>query len=530
MLAVRLNELAASHEQGLLDDDEYRLLRQDVFERYAANPVIPVEAPIVPTVPAARKKQVEFAPSAPSTLPSSSSDLQSQSSRSKPSIVTNLLRRATRRKSKESLAPSIEVDTAPVISLKRSFLPRPLSRKASFDKNSTSSSVSLGSFKTLSSGFFSSPPTSPPSLVSPSSPSWPSQRKPASTLNSKSASKVNLSTPLLDHDIFEDGGLHTTKDIRKAIIDLEEEGKRVVDAFDQLEQSTVAKVQRREQDAYNSLPSLPLSRSHSDYPSSDSHTSYSTSLAVPRRLRSGSTTSAHSVQSSKSKQSISPSSSIGRLRQLSVSSNASASGSSHPKSAAHGFPSNTSTPQLKHKGSISSISSSPASLISIGRSKSKNGEHLSRSTSQYSMSQSQSKSQQSSGANHSSSRRTGSSNSHSHSQSGSLSRSSSHSRSHSRSGSNGPGPSPSTSILRSKSSSSTMMVVEHGRISEVLHEADDDLDSDRGLELVQEAHESQEVVDVRRRKMEVIGRYEAQIEYLKARLKGAELHEKLLRK
>ena len=41
---------------------------------------------------------------------------------------------------------------------------------------------------------------------------------------------------------------------------------------------------------------------------------------------------------------------------------------------------------------------------------------------------------------------------------------------------------------------------------------------------------AKEVADVRRRRAEVVGRYEERLEYLRAKLKGAELHEKLLRK
>jgi len=33
-LAQRLNELESANENGLLDDDQYRLLRQNLFERY----------------------------------------------------------------------------------------------------------------------------------------------------------------------------------------------------------------------------------------------------------------------------------------------------------------------------------------------------------------------------------------------------------------------------------------------------------------------------------------------------------------
>lgn len=64
-LAQRLNELATANSEGLLrcvhvpnwgvgmltvraSDDEYRLLRQNLFERFASNSQIPTEAPVVP--------------------------------------------------------------------------------------------------------------------------------------------------------------------------------------------------------------------------------------------------------------------------------------------------------------------------------------------------------------------------------------------------------------------------------------------------------------------------------------------------
>jgi len=39
-----------------------------------------------------------------------------------------------------------------------------------------------------------------------------------------------------------------------------------------------------------------------------------------------------------------------------------------------------------------------------------------------------------------------------------------------------------------------------------------------------------EMADIRRRREEVTRRYESRLEYLRARLKSAELHEKLLKK
>lgn len=45
-----------------------------------------------------------------------------------------------------------------------------------------------------------------------------------------------------------------------------------------------------------------------------------------------------------------------------------------------------------------------------------------------------------------------------------------------------------------------------------------------------DAEVDREVEDIRRRRTEVTKRYEARLEFLRAKLKGAEIHEKLLKK
>ncbi|KAF5367421.1 hypothetical protein D9758_003615 [Tetrapyrgos nigripes] len=572
MLAIRLNELAASHQQGLLGDDEYRLLRQDVFERYANNTVLPAEVPVVPTATSPRKKQVEFAPPRPTAITADHDFHQPKSS------LVNIFRKAAGRKSSKDA--SIDVDSAPVISLKRSFFPRSLSRKSS--SNSITSSTSLGSQRTNRSDVYS-PPTSPHTVLSPLPSTWPSTlfspTKATPTPSVTSSSKLTVSTPMLDHDIFEDGGLHTTKDIRKAIMDLEAEGKRVVEAFDQLEQSTIAKIQQRQRD--QAFRTMPITHSHSDQLSSPTSPTAPTSLAVPMRMRSGSTASAHSTYSTKSKSSqatavaVASSSTSGRARNFTVSS---------PSPSVNGLGSATSLhanqQQVKRKGSLASVTSSPASSLLSLPSKQKHGT-LSRSTSHLPL---PSLTEQDlpllSTQSHSDTYPYPHSNSHTHSHththslsrsrsgsvsqsqstpspaspnlggsgSGSLSKSSSlrrmksailsHSRTPSNSSSNShpppPPPPPHShsyshphsnsnfhSLSRSHSHSRS-----RSRSSSVVHEQEPNAnanDSDA-------AYESPEVLDVRRRRLEVIGRYEAQIEYMRARLKGAELHEKLLRK
>jgi len=48
-LATRLQELATSHSDGLLDDEEYRLLRTELFDRYAAKSSQPTQNKQQPT-------------------------------------------------------------------------------------------------------------------------------------------------------------------------------------------------------------------------------------------------------------------------------------------------------------------------------------------------------------------------------------------------------------------------------------------------------------------------------------------------
>ncbi|TFK74092.1 hypothetical protein BDN72DRAFT_893323 [Pluteus cervinus] len=123
-LAQRLNDLAAANDQGLLSDDEYRLLRQNLFERYSTAVIVPVEAPLVPIAkpsphkpPPTRKstltssKSAIISPSSSTHIGTPTPSLHSSStsnSRSKPTVVTvtNLLRRATGRKVSASASTS----------------------------------------------------------------------------------------------------------------------------------------------------------------------------------------------------------------------------------------------------------------------------------------------------------------------------------------------------------------------------------------------------------------------------------------
>ncbi len=73
-----------------------------------------------------------------------------------------------------------------------------------------------------------------------------------------------------------------------------------------------------------------------------------------------------------------------------------------------------------------------------------------------------------------------------------------------------------TSLSRSAGHLPLSILREGERSSDMVGLGSEEMDSD--------------VMDIRRRRLDVAARYEARLEYLRARLKGAELHEKLLKK
>ncbi|KAK0485252.1 hypothetical protein IW261DRAFT_892482 [Armillaria novae-zelandiae] len=192
-LAQRLNELASANAEGLLDDDEYRLLRQDVFERHARHVSVAATPPSV-------------------ALPARSIPKQSPPPPSKASVsfsVAGLFRRASRK-------PPKDVPTASSSSpLKRAFIPRMLSRKQSVDLTPSNNAFSISLHK--------APPHSPTRSTH-------SKR----ILTPPSHTQADTS---INDDIFEDGGLTTTKALRQFIKELEIERQRVLKAFDDLENS-----------------------------------------------------------------------------------------------------------------------------------------------------------------------------------------------------------------------------------------------------------------------------------------------------
>ncbi|KIK62988.1 hypothetical protein GYMLUDRAFT_259755 [Collybiopsis luxurians FD-317 M1] len=356
-LAVRLNELAAANEQGLLNDDEYRLLRQDVFERYAnLGGGARGMSSVVLVVPEKQASRINLAQPKPRKLgrrPSeatistvASAHSEAPLKKSKTNIISSFIRRATSplRSTSSSPAPSISrsssYSSSPQTSSKIISEATGLSRSASSRKISeitypSSYSVSVPNPHLLS------PPTSP-TRSSHTSRSNTSNYKSSKSLSK--SSNANLPGALAAHDIFEDGGLFTPADIRQAILDLDKDAKRVIRAFDELEDSAVRRAQLAAREASTGRTVLPSSAIDS-----------SIHLPLPpiaQRSRSDSASNGPVTRSSStSNPTLSRAKSTASIRSL-------ASGT-HPNPDLIVSPK---SPSLRKKGSVSSLASSLFSL------------------------------------------------------------------------------------------------------------------------------------------------------------------------
>ncbi|KAG6813937.1 hypothetical protein H0H92_005191 [Tricholoma furcatifolium] len=217
-LAQQLAELALANSQGLLNDDEYRLLRQNLFEQHSNTASLPFADP-------ASTPQVRIAKNHDPSPASGKPPLHKKSSFT--ANVTTFLKRGSGDTVSQLPPPS-----APLA--KTGFFPR-LQRKASAifsprteDKRTPSPAVHPSiSISDNSHTRYSPTPHSP--LQSPrhiSIPTFPSPPQGTSTSS----------------EIFDDKGLYTSKDVRAAIIATEAEAQRIREAFDSLESSTSIRV------------------------------------------------------------------------------------------------------------------------------------------------------------------------------------------------------------------------------------------------------------------------------------------------
>ncbi|KAJ7455366.1 hypothetical protein B0H11DRAFT_253467 [Mycena galericulata] len=443
-LAVQLNDLAIANSDGLLNDDEYRLLRQNLFERYSGGVEILSVSSTPPTVKpasaAVRRKHVELVEQVPPRA-------QSIPTRSKTSAVADFLRRATGRKS----------PPAPTSVIKLSILPRLFSKKSedtlSSDTDSSGRHSSSPSYsRKASSGDVSPPPNIKPKGLgreptSPTSPTFPTRSTFERPPTSPSRSAFAISTPSKhdvipggSKDIFDDDNLQTSEDIRKAITAVENEARRLVTAFNDLETSAVIRY-RREHSPRTLSSATTTNPPRPSLSPNGSHTSANRSRSNSHRHNPPSA----DTQSVRSSNSLRTSKSTASLFHS----------SSPPQSTPSAW--NALSPRrLRRKGSESSLSSAGTpSFLSASRAAAPAPLNRISST---------------------------------------LSRSTGHL----------PLPVP---AHRHGSGSTMMELLSHTPPGEG----------------------GEELAEVRRRRAEMVGRCESRLEYLRAKLKGAELHEKLLR-
>ncbi|KAF8825202.1 hypothetical protein HHX47_DHR7000015 [Lentinula edodes] len=585
-LAIRLNELAAANGQGLLDDDEYRILRQDAFERYAglgdtegegsSGGIVFIEPSITQSNQSTSSMAMSSAQPRPKKLnrrPSESkmnifASTSSDKGRTPTSnnVISSFIRRATSplRSFESPPGPSI----FPSIS-KKNTQESTLSRSSS--RKNLNSGHSHSYMHSIPDPHLLSPPTSPTRPVH-----TPSQRTAAkgssspvkfSSSSFKSSTQTSLSA-MSNHDIFEDGGLFTSADIRRAISDLDEDAKNVLRAFDELEESALKRTKSKNHS----------SRSHSAAPPSSFSLNLLSAPTMQHRSRSDSAATATvSGRSSASADDSLSRSGHPRLRSQSTTSIQPMTrlDPPHKSNSNLGTPHSTSsrTPTLHRKGSVSSLASSIFSLKakasmpslpslpsipsistmpSITRSRS--GSVASSTTSSNpsnSVFSSSGKSVEgmpsmstewSSFGQGRSSTSTGASSIHTTTSTSSTGRTSlSSGHGHTSSVTAAPPVHRSRSTSEFSSSNSSVQFrgnsTNSGRAGPSGHSKYRSGERERGrtkgdqdgLDDLDELDELGEIHQIQQRKRDVIGRYDARREYLKARLRGAELHEKVVK-
>ncbi|KAF9533734.1 hypothetical protein CPB83DRAFT_889549 [Crepidotus variabilis] len=482
-LAQRLNDLALANSNGLLNDDEYRLLRQNVFEEYSSNVVIPVEAPVVPiaarldvhvrTRPSASRATTSPSLNHQRNLPKHSHDSRKSIAtpgRQKSSVtsgVASLIRKATGRRTPVSIhepsttpaRDSHKLDIAEHDSPHKFMviLPKLLQRKPSTLRKDPP--------KLLSDTWSSSRSTNTSSSTSNTSHSISLLTPTRGYLHSANVSSSSLrlshdKSPSTPRDVFDDENLDTAKDIHGNILITEDELQTLTDAFNNLESTALRRVQkqRARRLPINTPSSVDVLlegrewREHRLIPSSSSP-SLDASRRRSRMLRSFDSNGSgdgHSIRSSSSNQTnLSQSRSVTSIPRVTPASS--------PLSATFPFRNTT------RSNSISSNSSHGASSFTSGG-------MLAPTPTVVSLTRS---------ASHLCLRRKP----------------------------KAPAGSGITSVSQ-----------------ETIYRPSHDLGDDEDIE------DDPELVDIRRRRVEVIARYTARLDFLRAKLKGAELHEKLLRK
>ncbi|KAG6900810.1 hypothetical protein C0993_000129 [Termitomyces sp. T159_Od127] len=425
-LAQQLAELALANSQGLLNDDEYRLLRQNLFEQHSTSTLVPVEAPIFPIAGPGRTSSSRRVRIADTPIIQESPASRESSAHSKISFaasVTRLLKRGSGDKGPASPdAPS----TPPS---KRSLIPR-LHKKASLllsgNKRLTST---IASTSTIQPSFMDTTRSQRPLT----SPLRSSQRTTIPTFPSAHLDTSSSS------EIFDDRNLSTVKDIRAAIIATEAEAERLLEAFNDVKSLTSFRVT---QQSARRLRAPTPEHVTAVMDGSNWRKYTPTQYSQPKQKVYYPVPTGEKVNDGSSIHSISPSVKMGLSRSKSISSLRSKLNPTNALSARVSASASSPLPSiLRRKNSMSSVASQARFGITSDVNLSRSHDHL--------------------------------------------------------------------SLYK-------------------LSEAEDSMDAD-GPESV-DMDDHPEVYEIQRRRDEVIARYDARLEYLQAKLKSAELHERLLRR
>ncbi|ESK85007.1 hypothetical protein Moror_15745 [Moniliophthora roreri MCA 2997] len=461
-LAQRLNELAVANAEGLLNDDEYRMLRQNLFERFASSATVPSETPVVP---ARRHFRGPSEGASVSSRPSSNFivDLpRTPSVRSKASVrsgVASLFHRATGRRTASGSRDYTDTSSVFSATSTTSTKPQlqPLRKKSSSSSVHTEASrpadtMSITSRQTGQTSdrspldFNSSRPHTP---VRPSNASFRHMGPPPSSFPRTPVSERYIPSV---RDVFDETNLTTSKDIKQEMAAVEAEKKRLMDAFNGLEVTTLAKRQRRPNTTNSRPATIVVDSGEHLRATTDGARPGSTITLVPRANNLQPDSDVLSIHSGFS---VSTNPSVHRSYSKNLGSKNSGS-----------LVSSNSRGSLSRKGSFSSVSSAGRAAVA----KSKHVPPVPALPSYM--------------------------------------------------GQLGHASSSSVNLARSTSHlpMATLPENEISFISMVDEQGEDELGFDAEMD------------DIRRRREEVSQRYEARLDYLRAKLKGAQLHEKLMRK
>ncbi|KAH9080527.1 hypothetical protein EDB83DRAFT_2339951 [Lactarius deliciosus] len=233
MLSQRLAELASANAEGLLDDDEYRLLRQNLFERLG-NSTVPQENPVVPTAGPSRPRP----PGTPQRKDSTRApSVQSKGTTS--SSISGFLRRATGRRN-ASADTDPQSDSTSFLSAS-SNSPNAFTRRLlrlSSSKQSSTASLRADTAASASDGLSlvhaSSNSASPSISRSSTTRSKRRAPPPPSSFHHRSngaePKRMQTHSAILDDDV-DDGELKSSKEIRAQIEAVEAEGRRTHGCF-----------------------------------------------------------------------------------------------------------------------------------------------------------------------------------------------------------------------------------------------------------------------------------------------------------